>query len=382
MAKSRKNLCFYAGLGVPAGVAGAGQLVDGTAVLAERTAHDIFEPEVLVETVCARVRLERVDQDGVYRGVTEAALDGLFHHLGAEAAVAGVGFADPDVDRPMAGLHAAPVLRFLVLRVDDLDEADRTAVDFGDEPFAPGRVLVELRVPVPVAVDEGAADVGILVPAAQVPEVRRHRGSQGHDPRCRPTFDGVNFGVQAHGRPVGDGHVPGPGFRCLASPGGARRARIRARARGGWCRTRAVRSRDTASGLHGRCAAWSGPLPPVGHRQAGSTDDDLRQFRDLRQDVNRGEGADFDRGPRQAALVALVEGEAAGADDGRGQDRRNGCAEVETVAAAVHGPVLTFRCSHLFPMGLLWRGGRYGTNRLSERRLRESITKVNAPWFP
>ena len=106
-------------------------------------------------------------QDGVDRGVGEAALDGLLHHLRAVAAVAGVGLADPDVDGAVAGVHAAPVLGLLVLRVDDLDEADGPAVDLGDEPFAPGRVPVELGLPVPVGVDQGVADVGSLVPAAQ-----------------------------------------------------------------------------------------------------------------------------------------------------------------------------------------------------------------------
>ena len=116
------------------------------------------------------------------------------------------------------------------------------------------------------------------------------------------------------------------------------------------------------------------PSPAGGHRQAGGADDDRRQCRDLRQDVNRGELADFDDAGGGRRNVALVQGEAAGADDGCREDRRKGAAEVVTVAAAVHDPLLSLRFAiRYFRWWLLWRGGCYGTNRLSERRLRESI---------
>src|SRR4030095_15797191 len=105
--------------------------------------------------------------------------------------------------------------------------------------------------------------------------------------------------------------------------------------------------------------------------QGGGSDEAGRQRRNLRQNIHRGELADLDDAGRCLGDMALVEGEAADSDDRGFQNRAQPASGIEEVAA-VHDPVLSFRISIVFPMGLLWRRGVYGTNGLTETRLRFS----------
>src|SRR5688572_12096954 len=349
MARSRKNLSSYAGLGVSAGVVGAGQPVNETTVLAEASLHDIFEAEVLVEAVGAGVGLEGIDEDGGDRGIGEAALDRLLHHLGAVALADIVGIADPDVDRPVALRDAAPVLGVLVGGVDDLQEADGVAVDLGDELLAPGRVAGELCLPAPVIAAGRGDDVGLSVPGVKEIKVSGRRGPERHRSRRQGPADGVNFGVQAHLGPRGVATAPRRGRSPRGRSGAGTRIFPKARARAARCRRRAGPSRGSARGSRERCCAWSGPRRLAGHCDAQGADDDLRQVRDLREDVHRSERADFDDARRSGRDVRLVEGKAAGADDRRRQEGAQGALEAEEVAA-VHDPFL-FRFAIVFSDG-------------------------------
>ena len=112
---------------------------------------------------------------------------------------------------------------------------------------------------------------------------------------------GGPFGRPA-GRLVGASGTPfGAGLRARDSRGDASKAywsESRYRARISWKTLRMVR-----------------PSPAGRPSPRGGCDDDRRQRRDLRQNVNRGELADLDRAPGQAGAVGFVECEAAGADD-------------------------------------------------------------------
>src|SRR5690606_4765369 len=134
-------------------------------VQAEAARTDLPESEAAVEADGVVVGLQRVDQHGADGRVGEAAGEGLPHHLGAVAAAQAVGLADPDVQRAQVRLDTAPVVFFLAGRVDDLDEADRPAVQFGDQLLAPVGIAGQLGFPAPVVVRVTGDDMRLLVPA-------------------------------------------------------------------------------------------------------------------------------------------------------------------------------------------------------------------------
>jgi hypothetical protein len=108
---------------------------------------------------------------------------------------------------------------------------------------------------------------------------------------------------------------------------------------------------------------------PVGHRQAGALTMTAGSAATCGR-TSTAVSSPTSMTPAGAwAIWTLVEGEAADSDDRGCEHCAQRAAGIEEVAA-VHDPVLSFRISIVFPMGLLWRRGVYGTNGLTETRLR------------
>lgn len=157
----------------------ASELVNGAVVEAEAAMCDEGETKAFVETAGAGVFAEWIDEDRVDGRIGEAARDREAHHFGAKATVEGVGFADPDIDRAMAGCDVAPVTGVFASGIDDFEEADGARVDFGDEGFAPRGCVGESGFPVPVVVGVGGDDVRLFVPAAEERNVGEGGGAKG-----------------------------------------------------------------------------------------------------------------------------------------------------------------------------------------------------------
>jgi hypothetical protein len=79
--------------------------MDEAEVFAELALLDGREAEALVEADGAGVAGQRVDQNGLHRGIGEAEVDRPAHHAGAVAAAQAGRFADPDVDGAQVGRH-------------------------------------------------------------------------------------------------------------------------------------------------------------------------------------------------------------------------------------------------------------------------------------
>src|SRR5688572_374887 len=121
----------------------------------------------------ARVVRARVDEHRLDRRLGKTALERELHDLRA-VALAEISFAsDPEVDRALVWRDLSPIARLLARRVDDLHEADRPAVELGDELLAPVRRARELGLPAPVAVGLRGDEVRLAIPASQQLQVPR-----------------------------------------------------------------------------------------------------------------------------------------------------------------------------------------------------------------
>ncbi len=87
--------------------------------------------------------------------------------------------ADPDIDCAQVRTDVAPVVRFFLGRVDDLQQADGSAVEFGNEDFAPVRVERQLGRPVAdVIITAGRDDMRLRVPVFEQRLVGERRPPQ------------------------------------------------------------------------------------------------------------------------------------------------------------------------------------------------------------
>jgi len=154
-------------------------------VIAKAARPNRFKPQPLVEADGALIARQGVDQDCVCRRIRKAAFKCQAHHRRAMAFVAVSIAADPDVDGLMARRNIAPIVRFLIARVDDLDKANGPkAIAFGyfcHQQFAPLHVTRHFKRPVEkIVIARGRRNIVVLIPRTEERNVIRPRCAQSH----------------------------------------------------------------------------------------------------------------------------------------------------------------------------------------------------------
>jgi len=71
------------------------------------------------------------------------------------------------VPYPFPRSLSSPIHRSMVLAIDDLQEADGTPLDFGDQSLAPLRSLEQFHLPLPIIVRDPSDDVWLSCPVLE-----------------------------------------------------------------------------------------------------------------------------------------------------------------------------------------------------------------------
>ena len=141
--------------------------MDNTVIFTKLPALDRVESQTLVERVRSSIARQWVKKDRLNFRTCKAPGEGEVHDTCAVALAQIRGLANPDVDRSQVGGHLAPVVALLLGRINDLHEANRDAIDFGNQLLASRGSLVQLGLPAPIIVGVGRDDMGLFVPTSE-----------------------------------------------------------------------------------------------------------------------------------------------------------------------------------------------------------------------
>ena len=155
--------------------------VDSAVIGSKSPVLNKVESDSFVEPSCPRVRSKGIDEDARDGGIGETELEHELHHDGSKAAAEVTRRSYPDIDGPQVRLDVTPVVGLFALRVDDLNDPNRTAIDFSDEVPLPIDIAREFCVPVDRVIIAGGRDyVRLPIPCLKQFRIGKHGRSQIH----------------------------------------------------------------------------------------------------------------------------------------------------------------------------------------------------------